>query len=261
MLLKTSVVILTVALFSISESGFVDNLPKCNLKDDVCLRDLYEGVIRDIGKTGIPDLRIPPVDPIRLKNVTVSVLNIVNITLIEGVAKGIKDCVFEKFSFNLTEERGHQENTCDITIKGRYKLESASPLVQTLLGGTTVRGEGNGKVKIEKLHLTFDFPIFAQKRSDGEIYMTCLYDLIKYQYKIGGVTSFFADNIMLGDQEISNALIPMLNENSRFVMSAFGQPFIDKAMKEFYFKFAGNFFDAVPAKFYILDDLTPFARP
>lgn len=75
----------------------VENLPKCHLNDDECLRDLYETVIRDIGKHGIPDLNIPPVDPIRLTNVTVSVLNIMNITMIEGVAKGIKDCLFEKF--------------------------------------------------------------------------------------------------------------------------------------------------------------------
>lgn len=56
-------------------------------------------MIKDIGKNGMPDLNIPPVDPIRLKNVTVSVLDILNITMVDGVAKGIKDCIFEKFRY------------------------------------------------------------------------------------------------------------------------------------------------------------------
>lgn len=63
------------------------------------MRDLYESVLRDIGKHGIPELDIPPVDPIHLTNVTVSVLNMANITMVDGVAKGIKDCIFEKFRF------------------------------------------------------------------------------------------------------------------------------------------------------------------
>lgn len=52
-----------------------------------------------------------------------------------------------------------------------------------------------------------------------------------------------------------------MNENSQLIVAAFGKPFIDKALKEFYFKYAGNFFDNVPAKYYIIDDLTPYAKP
>lgn len=55
-------------------------------------------------------------------------------------------------------------------------------------------------------------------------------------------------------------IVPLLNENWKFVISAFGKPFFDKAM-EFYFDFAGKFFNVVPARYFIKDDLTPFARP
>lgn len=55
-------------------------------------------------------------------------------------------------------------------------------------------------------------------------------------------------------------IMRMLNENWQFVMSSFGQPFVDKGV-ELYFKYAGYFFDSVPARNYILDDLTPYARP
>ncbi|CAH1636536.1 unnamed protein product [Spodoptera littoralis] len=260
MFFKRIPVLFMFVFFVFCDAGFVDNLPKCHLKDNECLRDLYETVIRDIGKHGIPDLNIPPVDPIRLTNVTVSVLNVVNITMVEGVAKGIKDCLFEKFSINITSEIGHQENTCDLTIKGHYKVDTASSLAENLLGGMSVHGDGNGKVKIDKLHLKFDFPFYAQRRDDGEIYIKCIYDLIKYDYEFGGKVAFFADNLYVGEQEISSPIIAMLNENWRFVMSGFGQPFVDKAM-EFYFRFAGYFFDNVPARYYIIDDLSPYAKP
>lgn len=52
------------------------------------------------------------------------------------------------FSINITEEIGHQENTCDLTIKGHYKVETSSPLIERLLGGTSIRGDGNAKVKM-----------------------------------------------------------------------------------------------------------------
>ncbi|XP_026734040.1 uncharacterized protein LOC113498284 [Trichoplusia ni] len=259
MIVKNFAVLFTFTFFVFSDTAFVD-LPKCKLDNFECMRGLYESVIHGIGKTGIPELKIPPVDPIKLTNVTVNVLGLVNITMVDGVAKGVKDCIFEQFRVNITEERGHQENTCDISIKGHYKIESASPLLEALLQGNAISGEGNGKIKIEKLHLKFDFPFYAQKRDDGEIYMKCIYDLIKYDYEIRGKVGFFADNLYLGNQEISETIMTMLNENWQFVMSSFGQPFVDKGV-ELYFKFAGYFFDSVPARNYILDDLTPYARP
>lgn len=76
---------------------FSVDLPKCKLDDFECMRGLYESVIHGIGKTGIPELKIPPVDPIKLTNVTVNVLGLVNITMVDGVAKGVKDCIFEQF--------------------------------------------------------------------------------------------------------------------------------------------------------------------
>lgn len=52
------------------------------------------------------------------------------------------------FSIDITSEKGHQENTCDITIKGHYRIDAASALLDTLTGGQNVSGDGTGKVKI-----------------------------------------------------------------------------------------------------------------
>lgn len=75
----------------------VDTLPKCALKDQDCLKNLYETIVKDIGSKGVPELGIPPVDPIELRNVTVSVLGLMNITLVEGTAIGASGCVFDIF--------------------------------------------------------------------------------------------------------------------------------------------------------------------
>ncbi|KAJ0183217.1 hypothetical protein K1T71_001193 [Dendrolimus kikuchii] len=247
-------------IFVFSETAFVDNLPKCKLADNECMRDLYQSIVRDIGKTGIADLNIPPIDPMKLKNVSVLVANLLNITLVDGVVKGIKDCVFDKFTINITAERGSQENICDVTIKGHYNVISTSPFIQSILGGNTIHGDGNGLVKIEKLHLTFDFPFYAQKRDDGAIYIKCLYKDINYEYNIKGKTHFAADNLYFGDQELSEPILAFLNENEKLIMSSFGEPFMKKAI-EFYFQFASYFFDNVPAKYFLIDDLTPYGRP
>lgn len=51
-------------------------------------------MLQRIGKTGIPDLNIPPIDPIQIKDVSFEVMNWINLTFVEGVVTGIKDCKF-----------------------------------------------------------------------------------------------------------------------------------------------------------------------
>lgn len=75
----------------------MDTLNKCNINDGDCQKDMFQTVIRDIAKTGVPELDIPILDPIALQNVSVAILNVIDITLVEGTAKGIKDCTVNKF--------------------------------------------------------------------------------------------------------------------------------------------------------------------
>ena len=74
----------------------VETIQKCSFSDEICLKELIQGVLKDISKNGIQELNMPPIDPIRLKNIPVSVFGLINITLEDGVAKGIKECVIDK---------------------------------------------------------------------------------------------------------------------------------------------------------------------
>ncbi|CAG5028599.1 unnamed protein product [Parnassius apollo] len=254
-----AVILACTIIFDWSNSAFIDTLPKCSIKDNECQRQLFQDTLQKIGKSGIPDLNVPPIDPIHLENVSVSVLNLVNITLLDGEATGIKDCTFKKFIADIDKEIGRQEILCDITIKGHYLLDAASPLIESVLGGSSIHGEGNGKIAIKKLLIEFVFPFYAQRRDDGEIYITCDYKEIKNSFDVLGKVTFSADKIYLGKEDVSEFVVGYMNENWKFLMKSFGQIFIDKAA-DYYFKFAGNFFDLVPAKYYISDDLTPYLK-
>ncbi|CAH0683181.1 unnamed protein product [Spodoptera exigua] len=197
--------------FVLCESGFdeyydinglpdVEQLPKCKLNDDNCKKGLIQTVLKILAKTGLPEKGIPKLDPLSVSNESFKIADVIDLTLVDGVVKGIKDCTVNRFTASIEDERATIELTCDVTIKGRYKVFSDSPLVKTFSGGDTVKGEGNGKVKIEKMFLSFDFDYFFQDR-DGEIYVKCKNDKLKYQYDIKGKMLFFADNLFVGGKE------------------------------------------------------------
>lgn len=71
----------------------VDSLSKCDIDNTSCQRDLIQRVLKDIAKTGIEDYNILPFDPIELKGLKIPIPGIFNITVQEGEARGIKDCI------------------------------------------------------------------------------------------------------------------------------------------------------------------------
>ncbi|XP_013173285.1 PREDICTED: uncharacterized protein LOC106121989 [Papilio xuthus] len=250
-------VLLICFTLDLSNSAFIDTLSKCGIKDNNCQRKLFKSALQQIGKTGIPEVNIPPIDPIQIQGVSVVILNLVNITLIDGVVKGIKDCEFTRFDFDIEKGRGSQELQCDITIKGHYSVVATSPEIGAVLGGSEIVGDGNGKVKIDKLVLAFDYPVHVYKKDDGEIYIKCDYNKTAEKFDILGKVTFAADNLYLGKENVSEFAVNYLNNNWKFIFKTFGRVFIDKAT-EFYNRFEKNFFDSVPAKHYISDDLTPY---
>lgn len=75
----------------------VETLNKCPSKDNECIKNLYMKVVKHIGSNGLSEYGIPPVDPIALKNVTVSLFGAIDLILVEGTAKGVSECEFDVF--------------------------------------------------------------------------------------------------------------------------------------------------------------------
>ncbi|KAJ2951005.1 hypothetical protein O0L34_g5380 [Tuta absoluta] len=248
--------VLFIATFVISESAFVDFLEKvgrCSIKDNACQEKLYTASVQHIAPRGIPENGIPPFDPFVIKDISVSVVNLFDITMKEGVANHLKSCVLNRINTTIENYHSTMEITCDVTINGNYTISTNSPLIRNLLGSVdSIRGDGFGKIKIKKLHITFEFDIFLREK-DGEVFIDCTYEDTKYKYDFGKVT-FDADHIYIADQEVSNQIVSILNNNWEFFTSTFGKPFMVVAT-DLIFEYTHRFFDVTPARFYLLEDL------
>ncbi|XP_023934103.2 uncharacterized protein LOC112043071 [Bicyclus anynana] len=240
------------------ESAFVDTLTKCSIKNDKCIAELYENSLRYIGSDGIPELNMPPIDPFKISNVTVTVLDSIKITLTDGVVKGISKCQVKKFHIDMEALTGTQEFVCDLTVRTNVVFEGSSPAAQGLFGTSSIDGTGKGKVKLEKLFLHLDFPIIPYKKEDGEIYFKTTKEKIKYKYDVDKA-SFAADKITLGSEDISKVVVPYLNENFKTILKTFGRVFFDKVI-EFAFTSVELIYGNVAAKYYLEEDLTPYVE-
>ncbi|XP_013191794.2 uncharacterized protein LOC106135927 [Amyelois transitella] len=238
------------------QSAFIDTLNKCNIGNEVCCKNTLEKAVKDISKTGLPEYNIPPLDPLHLKNVSVSILNVVDLTLVDGVVKGFKDCIFNRFKVDIESSRAHLDVTCDIVVKGRYKAASSGDIVRTLFGDETVRGDGNTRIKIEKIHVILDFD-FALEKHNGEIYIIDKSDKLNYKYEIEGRMLFAADNLYLGNVESSKFITDFLNQNWRGLFSTFGGGIMDRAL-EIVHSLLKSFYSSVPTRYFVIEDLTPY---
>lgn len=57
---------------------------------------MIQNIIQEMGKTGIKDMDMPSIEPLYLKNVSLPILGLFNMTLDEERVNGIKDCVFSR---------------------------------------------------------------------------------------------------------------------------------------------------------------------
>uniref|UniRef100_A0A1E1W860 Uncharacterized protein n=1 Tax=Pectinophora gossypiella TaxID=13191 RepID=A0A1E1W860_PECGO len=246
--------ILFFSALALCEPAFVDTLPKCSIKDFECLRGLYQDMMTR-SADGIPEIGMAPTDPFILKNETVSVLDMVHITMVDGVAKGVKNCIINKVRPDLDTKNFTMDFTCDWVIKGKYKVTS-EPAAKEWLGGE-VKGEGYGKVEIEKLRIKAGFEFFVRK-DNGEVYLDYSYHGMKFAYQFGGIRLHTQNDFLyIGDQELSKQVISIFNDNWKFFISTFGRPFVLKGM-DFFFNFTHIFYDNVPAKHFIIEDLSSY---
>ncbi|XP_052741100.1 uncharacterized protein LOC128198688 [Bicyclus anynana] len=231
----------------------LDNLQKCSIKNDECISEMYTNALLNIGSVGIPEINMPPIEPLLFTNVTVKVLDVVTLTLTDGTVKGFSKCQVKKLHIDLDKKSGTQDFLCDLIIKSNVKVEGSDPAIQGLIGTSSLNGMGNLRVKLEKLFMHFDFPITPFKKEDGEIYLKISYKNIKYDFDLEKAT-FGAEKITVGSQDISKLLIDFLNQNFKPMLKTLGGPIFAKAT-EFFFHFSKLFYEGIPANKYIIEDL------
>lgn len=77
----------------------MDTLTKCSIKDNPCMINSFMKVLSEVGSTGIPKLNILPIDPLELKNVTITIMDSLDLTVTNGTIKGLKNCKVDKFRY------------------------------------------------------------------------------------------------------------------------------------------------------------------
>lgn len=70
----------------------MDTINKCSFKDDKCFGNLIQNFITKTATTGVSELNIPIFDPKDISGLLISVFGLVNITVEEGTATGVKGC-------------------------------------------------------------------------------------------------------------------------------------------------------------------------
>ncbi|XP_045449634.1 protein takeout-like [Melitaea cinxia] len=257
MIVSSFVLLLCSLLFS--DANYVDTLTKCSIKDTPCVINSFMKVLSDVGSTGIPELNILPLDPMNLKNVTITIMDSLELTVTDGIIKGLKNCKVDKISVDLEKQFASQDIVCnEARINGEFYFGGSNPILQNFFGSNSLFGHGKAKIKFEHVTMTLTLPVAVVKKEDGDTYLKILNEKPKYLYDIKKA-EFNIKELFIGKNDISKTMSDFLTSNWRSLIPTFGKYFMDKAV-ELSVEFARRFFDKVPTKVFLLDDLTPYIK-
>ncbi|XP_041979969.1 uncharacterized protein LOC121733701 [Aricia agestis] len=236
--------------------GYVDSIKKCSMADDKCLNALFQDLLNKVSKDGLPEIGIPPVDPVKVQNVSAIVLDEVLMFMPEASVKGIKSCKFEFNHIDMAKRVARQKINCDITVKGAFTLSGKSSLLQGLLGIKDVTGSGVTKVKLDDIRLNFNLPFNLKRTSDSTIHAHLIREKATYEYDVKNVI-FAADKMLIGGTDLTKLVVGYLNENWKKMLEKSGKSLTDKAI-EYYLEFAEKFFIGVPTNKFLLEDASKY---
>ncbi|CAG5028595.1 unnamed protein product [Parnassius apollo] len=242
------------------ESALVDTLVKCSIKDDECMKTFYQSLIKKLGDNGAPEIGINKIEPMKLKDSTVSILGVLNITLIEGEVEGITSCKITHHRVEDSLKKVSLRILCDrFVIRGHYIMEGTGALFKGAGIENDIHGKGNGKIVIDKIEVHLEIPLRLVKHDDGDIYFKPQIEEATYDFNVLGKATFDADNIMIGEKNASEDLLKFMNENWKLLLQTFGKTFFDKAI-DFVHIFTNKFFENIPVKKFILEDLSSYVN-
>ncbi|XP_045498920.1 uncharacterized protein LOC123696641 [Colias croceus] len=242
------------AVYGTAEDDFVKSLPQCSVQDNPCLEQV---MIRKLNNPGLPTYGVLPFDPMYLNGISVNLPNLVNVTIDNAVLTGVTTCVFESFAIDSTAGTVKEEVRCNLTLKGGYTADAPnSVLAADFQTDQDLHGQGTGQISVVNLDMKIEVPLHFEKRRN-ETFIICSYDEGKCDFEYQGSVVFAADNLNVGDQNIASDVVSYLNEN--WQQSSFGQAFVNEYLK-LYYAYTKRFFEGVPTRLYITDDLTPYLQ-
>ncbi|XP_069357973.1 protein takeout-like [Maniola hyperantus] len=188
----------------------------CRTTSPECLRRSLQAVLPDFVK-GIPELEIPPLDPLKVQNVNFVLPGGITVEIKEGYTKGLRKCRVDSVR-NIGGDQYEVKFNCNLLTKGKYRSKG-----QFLV--FPIDGEGESKIKCKNLKVTCTFRIVPMIKFDGTQHFQIQDFKSSHDYE--GRVTFHLTNLFKGNPEISQAVLKFLNENWRSVSEEFGGPFFE----------------------------------
>nr|XP_032516629.1 uncharacterized protein LOC116769596 [Danaus plexippus plexippus] len=183
----------------------VDTLSKCAIKDNDCVKNLFQKIIIEYSSTGVPEYGVPPFDPFKIKDITIPILGLLNFTIEDADVLGVKDCVIDSFSCEIEKGVVNVGISCDIEVKGKFLVSGTNPISDHIYAGKNIHGNGNGEIKAEKLHMDIAFYYNLVRKENNEIYVSPLVEQTELSYDMQNF-HVSADNIFIGEEDVSSTV-------------------------------------------------------
>ncbi|GBP52311.1 hypothetical protein EVAR_38457_1 [Eumeta japonica] len=139
------------------QSTLLKVLKPCAASDGECLKILWHDAVQTLADNGDKELDISPLDPMVLQNITVNIPGLIELTLIDGTAVGLKSCKFDDVKTDLS--KGAMNVTislhCTLTIGVHYKVSAQSSIIPGLAANELLKADGQGKIKMSNVVLAF----------------------------------------------------------------------------------------------------------
>ncbi|OWR52405.1 DUF233 protein [Danaus plexippus plexippus] len=236
----------------------VDTLSKCAIKDNDCVKNLFQKIIIEYSSTGVPEYGVPPFDPFKIKDITIPILGLLNFTIEDADVLGVKDCVIDSFSCEIEKGVVNVGISCDIEVKGKFLVSGTNPISDHIYAGKNIHGNGNGEIKAEKLHMDIAFYYNLVRKENNEIYVSPLVEQTELSYDMQNF-HVSADNIFIGEEDVSEQFVSYINDNWKTISKLFGKTIFDEILK-YLNEILTKIVDSVPVSTVISGDVSPYVK-
>nr|XP_016927156.1 protein takeout isoform X1 [Drosophila suzukii] len=216
----TLALVLLLGCASISVNGHAPELPsgieRCGIEDEACLINGVNNVLRNHAKSGIKELGLIPLDPLRIKKFTIgrnphSPVNI-DLSFHDADLLGLHQAVAKRasgFTSDLSRPIELIMEVPEVVVRGPYSVDGRILILP-------IAGKGNAEIRLKKtkVHAFIKF----KRVSKGEHQTFAEVVDIKVEVTPQHV-SYHLENLFNGQKDLSENMHALINENWRDIFN------------------------------------------
>ncbi|KAJ8727065.1 hypothetical protein PYW08_015462 [Mythimna loreyi] len=235
-----SFVILLLAYVATGEDATLPSyITPCDFKSDKfidCVKQQIEVALPKF-TNGIPELGVPSIDPVHLKNIEI-LGNGLNLTFSEAAMHGLSQSKLTE----LKAEFSKTEGSFSLSFKGNLSL-TAQYVADGRILILPIKGSGDALVEAQGVEVRIDSKLVHDKDSNGDHFKLAT---PKYKYTIER-TTFDLKNLFNGNKQLADTTLQFANENWQQLMDELSPPAIKQIVRTVV-KAINKFFSKVTIK-------------